>query len=370
MPSISQTTNGDGLTSRELHELLDETGLLLDAPPVPEDLLLARLDSLYGLQGTLKRIATEKDHTFRLRATQGEFVVKVATPNESRDVVAFQVDLIAYLERQAVELPVQRLQRARDGATHTELRDGNGAPLGDVRVLRFVPGTILAEVDPSAAQLDMVGELLGRVDAVLERYHHPAEKRRHVWDISHFLLFEELGDCETDPVRRAIAKDVFDRFRLVVQPALHRLRRQTIHGDFSPFNVVVDALEPAFVTGVIDFGDAVECPVVFDPAVPIANYIREATGEPWAESAAFLRGYSRVQQLGELEVEVLTVAAVARLLLRALLNEWRSRIVPSRAEYLREHALHDWARLENALSFSWARGTAVLMEACTRAGEA
>lgn len=44
-----------------------------------------------------------------------------------------------------------------------------------------------------------------------------------------------------------------------------------IHGDYSPYNVLVDPGTDSFVTGVIDFGDSMRSALIFDPAVSLAT---------------------------------------------------------------------------------------------------
>ena len=64
-----------------------------------------------------------------------------------------------------------------------------------------------------------------------------------------------------------------------------------------------------------------------------------------------LVGYLRVIPLSTTEIELLTIASLARVVVRALVTNWRIAEVPERAEYLRMHARKDWERIENAINF-------------------
>jgi Ser/Thr protein kinase RdoA (MazF antagonist) len=143
---------------------------------------------------------------------------------------------------------------------------------------------------------------------------------------------------------------VFDLFEATVVPSLDDLETQVIHGDYSPYNVVVDDQHEGYVTGVIDFGDTVRSAVIFDPAVPMANLLGRTPDDPWREACAFVAGYERTRPIRDRELPLLPVAALARLTLRGLITNWRAERVPERRDYLLAHAKDDWINVELALA--------------------
>jgi Ser/Thr protein kinase RdoA (MazF antagonist) len=151
------------------------------------------------------------------------------------------------------------------------IRDGDDSlavPTDEGRALRvfdFVDGPVLARTTPDAEQLAEVGAVLGRLDVALARFTHPADGRGLVWDIRHFHHLTGLVEHTPDPEHRRAAREVFRLFGDTVVPRLSDLETQMIHGDYSPHNVVVDPRGRDYVTGVIDFGDAVRSAVIFDP---------------------------------------------------------------------------------------------------------
>jgi Ser/Thr protein kinase RdoA (MazF antagonist) len=122
-----------------------------------------------------------------------------------------------------------------------------------------------------------------------------------------------------------------------------------IHGDFSPYNVVVDEQSDDYVTGVIDFGDTVRSAVIFDPAVALANLVGRTPDQPWRDACAFVAGYERARPIKDRELPLLPVAAIARLTLRALITNWRAERVPERRDYLLAHAKDDWINVERSM---------------------
>lgn len=345
--------------------LLRDTGLAGEAHRVDEDWLSRVLDQEYGLRGTLSRIDTEKDATFRLRPTDragdGGYLVKVSHPDEPLDVVRCQVDVVGWLETVDAGIPVQSVRLARDGRSWRPLRDETGEFAGVLRVHRFLTGPLLADETPGPEARRAVGAMLGRVDTALQSFAHPGESPVLAWDLRRFLTLEPLIDLEDDARRRELAHEVFAAFRDRVQPHLATARTQVIHGDFSPFNVVVDPASDEYVTGVIDFGDTLRGPVVFDPAVLLGNHLLPAPRHPWADARDLLDGYRDVFPLTAQEVELVAVASAARVTLRALIATWRLAHDTDRADYVRQHAFHDWGRVANVIDLGFDAAHAYLL---------
>jgi hydroxylysine kinase len=196
-------------------------------------------------------------------------------------------------------------------------------------VFDFVEGAVLAEVEPDAAQLATAGRILGRIDVVLESFTHPAAQRGLVWDIRLFHEMTGLVEHTTNAEHRQLAQEIFRLFGQAIVPRLNDLETQVIHGDYSPYNVVVDPQSDDFVTGVIDFGDTARSAVIFDPAVCVANLLGRVPDQPWRDAWAFVTGYDRARPIKHRELPLLPVAGLARLTLRALITNWRAERVPA-----------------------------------------
>ena len=335
--------------ARIAQQLFKESGLASSHEPIETkvvDVLLARH---YRLGGHLERLATEKDDTFRLRTGTADHLVKVSPPDEAVAVVALQTAAMRHLESEAPHLPVQRVTQTTEGndSVPIEAKDGG------VRILRvfdFVEGAVLARTNPDPHQLAQVGQMLGRVDLALRSFRHPADERRLVWDLRHFDQLRELIEYTPSAAHRRLAQEVFRLFHETVVPRLGDLETQVIHGDYSPYNVLVDPRADSFVTGVIDFGDSMRSALIFDPAVSLANLLGRTALDPWREACSFVAGYERARPIKDTELPLLPVAALARLTLRALVTHWRAERVPERRDYLLEHARDDWVNVERAMA--------------------
>ena len=336
-------------TSGVLARIAQASALESGGEPFPEPLVAAEVRRLYGLTGRLTRIPTEKDDTFRLATLGGQFLVKIAPASESARIVNLQSAVMLHLENSAEPIPAQRLIRGVRGQVESTVVD----PAGNDRVLRvlsFLEGSLLATATPTAAQFACVGSMLARLDGALRNFAHADDARLLIWDLKNFSHLRPLLEWVTDRDDASMANWIFDQFDELVAPRIDDLDTQMIHGDFSPFNVVVDPTSAQFVTGIIDFGDVVRSPTVFELGVAVANQIGADERRPWASALDIVRGYQKVRPLPASDVSLLAIAGPARLLLRALIYGWRASTHAHTREYGLSHSALDWTRLRCALS--------------------
>jgi Ser/Thr protein kinase RdoA (MazF antagonist) len=319
-----------------------ESGLLTSLPRLPDSIVLELLHKHYGLKGELVRIPTEKDETFRLQDDEENYLVKVTSPDENPETVRFQTACMAHLEQIAPQLPVQRIVPDCDGDLQVLITTSDGSFDRVLRVMRFMPGVLLANQAATDGQLHLVGSRLADLGFALQDFDHPHADRLLLWDLKHFHRMRPLLEYVGDKQKRALAERIFNQFDTTVVPFLDSFTTQVIHGDFSPFNVLVDPLHPGYVTGIIDFGDAVRTPVIFDISVTMANLLGMDPDRPWDQALHVLNGFLSVRPLSTRELDALVVAAQARLLLRALITQWRANQLPQRREYLLSHSKSDW----------------------------
>ncbi|MGA8790481.1 MAG: phosphotransferase [Paenarthrobacter sp.] len=322
-----------------------ESGLVAVQSQLADSAVTALLEQFYELEGTLVRIPTEKDETFRLRAGEEAYLVKVSPPDEDPVIVQLQTTCMEHLERTAPELPVQRLVRSRNGDPQVHLPATDGRFDRVLRVMRFMPGELLVDHPASAEQLRTVGSSLARLGLALQGFDHPRADRMLLWDLKHFRRMRPLLDYVDEDSKRVLAEEIFDEFDAKVVPLLDTLATQVVHGDFSPFNVLVDPMRSDYVIGIIDFGDVVRTPVIFDLSVTMANLLGTDPESPWEQALDVMVGFLSIRPLPALELEALIVSAKARLLLRALITQWRASQLPQRRDYLLSHSKPDWERL-------------------------
>lgn len=321
-----------------------DTALGGGAPIDPAD-VAGHLQRHYRLSGELQRIPTEKDDTFKLTADTATYLVKVAPADEDPAIVDLQSSVLRFLEQTAPDLPVARLIDSVDGSMQVEVPTSAG-PVRLLRVMQWIEGSTLSHATPSLAQLEQVGGVLARLSLALREFSHPRQDRLVLWDLAHFHRLGELRGHLTDPEHQRLADAVYARYEAMVVPALPDLETQFVHNDFSPFNTVVDASAPEFVTGILDFGDSGRSALLFDLTVAVANQIDSRLADPWERARAVLAGYRRVRELPDEHIALLAATVPARLLLRAMVTAWRATQDPERHAYLLSHGGRDWLDIE------------------------
>lgn len=271
----------------------------------------------YGLTPTaIERLDTERDDSFHITTAGGEFVLKVAHPLDDPALVAMQTAAMEHAAAKGIE--VQRIVRTLDGQTQA-LHAGRIA-----RVITWLPGGLLVHATPSREQLTLIGAALGRLAAALADFDHPGAHRTFAWDLQSFPSLRALDHPD-------VADAVFDRFE---ELDLAALPRQVLHNDFHPGNLLVDAADPRYVVGVLDFGDAVHGPRILDLGLSLAYLVPE-TGSAAAAIAPFVAGYESVSRLLPAERCALPTLIAARLVQRIVLPPLLSGDAVDRAQIAR-----------------------------------
>jgi hydroxylysine kinase len=316
-------------------------------------------ERLYGARGSATRFETEKDDTFLLDcADRGKFVLKIAHPSERMDELDFQVALMRHLEQRAPDLPIPRAIRDLAGSELPIVTTRAGERRA-ARFITFLPGTPLDRTSSTAPQRERIGEILAKLRYAMADFSHPADSRAVAWDVTHLLDLADLLCFIPAGGKRAWTLRALERFA-DVKPSLDLCRRQVLHNDFNTSNLVVDHASPWFLTGVIDFGDAVRTAIAVDVSTALMNQMPK-TFDPgnrhdlFDEPRDVLRGYLRYAELTDEELRLIPFLAMGRLAVRALLTCWRAEIFPENSRYILRNTEAGWVHLEWFHSISTAQ---------------
>jgi Ser/Thr protein kinase RdoA (MazF antagonist) len=327
--------------------------LTVPVPQVPAAALAALAATHWGLTGTLVPLTSERDQNHRLDTAQGSFVLKLANPAEPAALTEFQTLALIHAARHAPDLPTPRVIPARDGRTIIPTPDGA------LRLLSWLLGTPLAHLPRSPALAAAIGSALGRIDAALASFHHPAADHHLLWDIRNAADLTPLLPALPDDLKPRIA-GFLDRFRRQTAPALACLPRQVIHGDFNPHNLLSDAVDPTRLAGILDFGDMTLSHRVCDLAVAASYLIDPA--DPPRLLIPLTRAYHAANPLTGQEIRLLPELITARLVTTLAITAWRAARYPGNAAYILRNAPTSRAGLD-ALTDAEALAT-TLLQAC------
>lgn len=335
----------------------DPAGSLLSLPPprLPPDRLARLAETHWGLSGKLVPLTSERDQNHRLDTAAASFTLKLANPAEPGNLTEFQTLALDHVARAAPALPTPRVVPARDG------RQIVPTPDGALRLLTWLPGAPLAHLPRTPALAGAIGAALGQLDAALVGFSHPAADHHLLWDIRNTLDLAPLLPALPEDLRPRITA-FLDRFRTNVVPALARLPRQVIHGDFNPHNLLADPADPTRLSGILDFGDMTLSHRICDLAVA-ASYLIDPT-DPLALLAPVTAAYQRTNPLSPEEIALLPDLVTACLVTTLTISAWRAARYPENAAYILRNVPTSRAGLDTLSAADPARLAEALAAAC------
>ena len=303
---------------------LTASDLRFTPPRLPQGLLAQFLEDHWGITGTFKSLSGERDQNTRVCTLDDKrYVLKVSSPIEDPILVDFQVQALLHLERVDPDIPIPKLYHSLDGAVVKTLRSDEGDHV--VRLLSWVDGVPLEDAATSSPELiAQIGSLQGRMCKAFAGFRHAGGAHFMPWNILNGLVVSH--ELRTRYLRDGLAERC--------APALHRLENeslprmlalpvQTIHNDGHWGNVLCDPTAPDRVTGVIDFGDQVEGPLVVDLATSMSSVL-ERSPEPLEAAAALVQGFEKHLALPDDQRELLYDATLARAIMIVQLLEFRA----------------------------------------------
>jgi hydroxylysine kinase len=202
-----------------------------------------------------------------------------------------------------------------------------------VRCVTFLEGRPLADARRSPRQRGAIGRLLAELDLGLASFRHADGARRLMWDAHQAHLVRPLATNIEDPADRSLVEEAMNRVEENVSPRVSALRRQVIHNDFNPQNVLVSSSDDAALAGVIDFGDMLHAPRVQDLATACAYHPLD-TDAPLRTVAEIAAGYEAITPLDADEIAVLPDLIAARVALSMTVSAWRAAEQPDNRSYL------------------------------------
>ncbi len=284
----------------------------------------------FGVSGSARALVSERDQNFQLRSDDGpEYVLKIANPAEDPAVLDFQTQAFLHIARVNPELPVPHLVTTVEGAPSCVV-DGADGRRFITRLLSYLKGGVLGDVEPSRALLRDVGATAAKLGQALRGFFHPAARHELLWDLTQAPSLRERTHHIDDPNSRRMVEEVLDRFAEQVLPALEGMRAQVIHNDVSCMNTIV---EGDCVVGVIDFGDLIYAPLVCDLAVPISELI-VGVDDPFGVAMEIAAGYCAVEPLTAEEIAVIFDLVATRTAMTIAIAAWRVGDHPENHAYI------------------------------------
>jgi Ser/Thr protein kinase RdoA (MazF antagonist) len=232
--------------------------------------------------------------------------LKIANMHDTPELLDFQNRAMRHVEDTTPGCRVQRVVASLRGGDIVRVRQSATGRDHCVRLLTWIDGEVLAKsASRGAALFESVGAGLGRIDAALCSFTHPAMHRVLQWDLRRAGMAREHARL-LPTAKRAHVERLFSQWEGIDWAAL---RHSVIHGDANDYNVIVGA---GSMVGLLDFGDMVYSATVCELAVALA-YIMLGEDEPLDVAAQVTRAYERHYPLRDAERQALYPLVLARL---------------------------------------------------------
>jgi Ser/Thr protein kinase RdoA (MazF antagonist) len=176
-----------------------------------------------------------------------------------------------------------------------------------------------------------IGRTAARLTLGLQGVTDPAARQDLQWDIRHAARLRPLLPHIASNLR-PLCTATLDRFEAEVLPHLPACRWQVVHNDLNPHNLLTDPADPTAITGVLDFGDMVETPLVCDMAIAASYQVDPAA--PLKSLSAFARAYHETLPLTPLERDLFPLLTATRMLTTLAIASARAARYPENAPYI------------------------------------
>jgi 4-aminobutyrate aminotransferase-like enzyme len=323
----------------------NHAGILSTRPPsFSTDEVLKIAKDLYGLDGSISPLDSERDQNSRIDTTNGDqFVLKIANSDVDPGILNMQIEALGHIAIVDPTLPVPRVYNSRNDSALERIQANDGR-FHFVHVLTYMPGRYPPDGSTHRALLRSSGACLARLVLALRGFYHPAANYELLWDLKQAAALREYLHHIPDPDHRQLAGHFLDRFDRVVLPEIPKLRRQIIHNDFAPNNFVVSEDDPGEIVGIIDFGDMINAPLVMDLATLVAHMYHEQD-EPIDIAVEIITSYHEIVPLEPLELSLLYDLIAIRLTMLNVIAIWRVNLFPDNWDYIAGYVDSVWERL-------------------------
>ena len=305
------------------------------------------LREYFGIESaTLKRVSSYgKSDNYQVETAQGQKLIykQYKAEHGLREILDAENQVLQYLVQRfpnSYPAPLRNLK----GEFTSSIEHGKQLS----RLLTFIEGRLLAEVDHSTELFHSIGNFLAEMDLALMEFHHPViEARQLNWDLQHCLNNRRYVKYIKMPQHRKLVDYFFLQFSENVLPEIPNLRKSIIHSDANDWNLVVRRGQ---VAGIIDFGDMVYSSLINELATAIAYAILGKL-EPVEWACHIIEGYNEILPLEDKEVELLYYLIATRLCTSVCSSAYNKTRYPDN-EYITVSEKPAWEMLERWVSIS------------------
>ena len=337
--------------------------LRANAPTFPLDEVRRLALHHYGLTGEARALYSERDQNTLFREADGSaWMLKIANAAEGRDAIDCQIEVLQHIRRVDSSLPVPRVRLTTE-LQKTALATADGGARHIVYALSFLDGHVAGELELEPALLWRIGAIQARLGLAMRGFfHRAAGERQLLWDMRmapEYLKYVQLLPATQQP----LAQQILAHSIGAVLPRLDGLRAQVIHGDLHAYNLILG--NSGEVAGIIDFGDMIHGPLIFDLSNAISDFLTSPGRIPLVLEN-LVGGYHEVTPLEPKERSLLVDLIELRLVFSLLVNAYRRTETPDEPNYAADVGFGGFEVIEALRRQTRARLESIIETACGR----
>ena len=215
------------------------------------------------------------------------------------------------------------------------------------RLLSYLEGDLLENVDHAPQLFSSLGKLLGQINKELAALDPFVFKSRVTdWDIQNALRVKRYIQF-IPPQRKKLVQYYLQQFEEFILPKLLKCRESLIHGDANDLNIVCKENQ---ISGIFDFGDMVFSQTVNDLAICLA-YALMNKDQPVFWASHLILAYHKEFPLLEAEVDILYYLIAARLCISVCHSAYNRTLDPDK-DYFFVSEEKAWTLIENWIGIS------------------
>lgn len=194
-----------------------------------------------------------------------------------------------------------------------------------IRVLSYLKGNFLGEIQVTDDILTSLGELVGNLSKHLKNYSNDSiSSRKWEWDIQYLNLNKKFLKYIEDPNERKIVLYFFQQFEETVFPMLDQLRTSIIHNDTNEWNILKSKNGKL---AIIDFGDLTNSQLVNEIAIAM-TYASYDKKRPLYSASTVLKAYNKIIKLTDQEISIIYYLMAAKLSISVCNSAYSKKINP------------------------------------------
>ncbi|KAF5284595.1 hypothetical protein FQR65_LT02421 [Abscondita terminalis] len=278
--------------------------------------------------------------------TETEYTFKILNSLDSKNIalVEAQNDIMFFLNNRNYTCPKPVKNKFGTYFSVESFVSGHHV----VRLLTYIPGTILYKTKPTPKTFYEIGREVGNLNVVLKDFEHiGVNNRKTIWTFESVPLIRQYLFAIKDNYKRSVFENIITEFEKRVLKIVDSLEKGVIHGDINEQNLLTEYVNGDLVlTGLLDFGDISRSCYIFELAIAVTYMMIMSKS---IETAGYvIAGYSKVRTVSNIELSILKMCTMARICQSYILGMYSSLQEPDNA-YLLVSAENGWAILQELL---------------------